>query len=254
MINIIELEDRWLKYKIKSFIPHAIILVSIFLISISLYNFFIIQNNTEPVSVKITVPQQIQKNLEPHTFQEKVVPSKPIVRAQLQQPVKLTPSLDFMKKMQNSQQPQYRTEKVIVPIKTTKLIPKKNLVIEEESEILKPVLNSLKITKINIKRKNSQNDIFEIITRFKKNNNPALSLFVAKKYYEMQNYKQAYNYALITNSINRNIESSWLIFSKSLVKLNKKEKAIRTLKKYISQSHSNSAKILLDEILSGEFQ
>ena len=94
----------------------------------------------------------------------------------------------------------------------------------------------------------------DVIKRFKKNNNPALSLFIAKKYYELENYDQSYNYALITNEINDNIDSSWIIFAKSLVKLNKREEAIKTLNKYIQHSHSNQAKILLDEIKSGKFK
>jgi two-component SAPR family response regulator len=93
-----------------------------------------------------------------------------------------------------------------------------------------------------------------IIKRFKKNNSPALSLFIAKKYYEAEDYHNAYNYALITNNINREIESSWIIFSKSLVKLGKKELAIKTLQEYTGQSKSRSAKILLDEIQTGKFK
>jgi tetratricopeptide (TPR) repeat protein len=86
------------------------------------------------------------------------------------------------------------------------------------------------------------------------NNNPALSLFVAKKYYELGDYAQAYNYALITNQINRDIEASWIIFTKSLVKLNKRDQAIQTLKDYIESSSSNTARILLEEIQSGKFK
>jgi len=108
--------------------------------------------------------------------------------------------------------------------------------------------------KLLITHQNTYNDIAEIIKRFKKNNNPALSLFVAKKYYELGNYRQAYNYALMTNEINKDIEISWIIFTKSLVKLGKKRDAIKTLKEYIQQSHSNSAQILLDEIQSGKFK
>ncbi|MDQ1244960.1 MAG: hypothetical protein QG565_1301 [Campylobacterota bacterium] len=97
-------------------------------------------------------------------------------------------------------------------------------------------------------------DIAHVIKRFNVNHNPALSLFVAKKYYQLGDYEQAYNYALITNDINNNIEESWLIFSKSLVKINKKEMAIETLKKYISHSHSSQARQLLDEIQAGKFK
>jgi tetratricopeptide (TPR) repeat protein len=105
-----------------------------------------------------------------------------------------------------------------------------------------------------IERKETKNDINEIIKRFKKNHNPALSLFIAKKYYELGDYHKAYNYALITNQINEDIEDSWIIFAKSLVKMKKKNTAVKTLREYIRYSHSSSAEILLNEILSGKFR
>ena len=135
-----------------------------------------------------------------------------------------------VKKMQNSVQPYYISKKT-------------------NTESTQPTSK-----KISIKRQNTQDDIHDIIKRFKNNNNPALSLFVAKKYYELGNYHQAYNYSLITNKINKEIKVSWIIFAKSLVKLGEKDKAISILKKYIQQSNSSSAQILLDEIRTGKFQ
>lgn len=69
-----------------------------------------------------------------------------------------------------------------------------------------------------------------MIKRFNTNHNPALSLFVAKQYYQIGDYEQAYNYALITNDINNNIEESWIIFAKSLVQLGKKSKQSKRFK------------------------
>ena len=108
---------------------------------------------------------------------------------------------------------------------------------------------------IDIKRKtDKQSDIQHVIARFKKSNSPALSLFIAKSYYEQGDYNQAYNYALVTNQIDNNIEASWIVFAKSLVKMGQKEKAISTLKEYIKHSKSNNAKTLLDEIVLGNMR
>lgn len=107
---------------------------------------------------------------------------------------------------------------------------------------------------ISIARRDAQKDIADVIKRFNTNHNPALSLFVAKQYYQIGDYEQAYNYALITNDINNNIEESWIIFAKSLVQLGKKEQAIQTLQKYLSQSNSSQARQLLDEINTGKFK
>jgi len=107
---------------------------------------------------------------------------------------------------------------------------------------------------LSISRKNDAKDIQDVVKRFKKNKNPALSLFVAKRFYAMKNYQQSYNYALITNELNSDIEDSWLIFAKSLVKLDQKDMAISTLESYIESSRSIKAKLLLDSIRNGKMK
>jgi hypothetical protein len=254
MLNIIELEQRWFKYKIKYYLPYIVITIALFIITLSVFSFLILEKNPEleenkKLPKKTHIEAVAKEQVYPSIYKEPVKLISP-----KREKITLAPSLDFMKKMQNAQQPQYmQNERVATTEKKEKTTPKVALVSIKQVEEKEPV-NIIKVHKINIKRQQTDNDIYEIITRFKKNNNPALSLFVAKKYYEMKNYNQAYNYALITNNINSNIESSWIIFAKSLVKLKKKDQAIRTLNEYIMQSHSNSAQILRDEIRSGEFQ
>lgn len=285
MLNIRELERRWLRYKIKSFIPHVAITLG--LATIIVISIFYFQNEETTIAKKELIsPQELPQDsvkvtkVEPV---EKIAPKhieKPIVEKVKKKPsvvvkpvaneekkIKLSPSLDFMKKMNNSANPYYTSENYRSEKRESlnssyeENTPKKRPIIYEQAqtETKKEVLSSTpteepKQQKINIKRQNTQNDIYDIIKRFKKNNNPALSLFVAKKYYELGNYRQAYNYSLMTNKINKDIESSWIIFSKSLVKLGKRDKAIKTLQKYIKYSDSNRAGILLDEIQSGKFR
>ncbi|PNX50089.1 MAG: hypothetical protein BV458_13825, partial [Thermoplasmata archaeon M9B2D] len=100
----------------------------------------------------------------------------------------------------------------------------------------------------------SEDELNSVIKRFNNQNNPALSLFIAKTYYDRGNYKEAYNYALVTNNLNPSIEDSVLIFARSLVKLGKKEDAITTLEAYINNTGSINAKILLNEIQKGKFK
>ena len=277
MLDVIELESRYKTYKIKSYIPHAIIAISTIIISITLF----VINSTSSITIEpeINIQSMQSEKKEPVKPKEEITPKKQIVKevtnkelkpvekapikkvevTQPQIPIKkeikektiLTPSLDFMKKMRDDTLPYYESPKEDskVSISNTKA-PKETLEIKKEPVEKK----SSKKSSIMIKRQNTQEDISHVIKRFKKNNNPALSLFVAKKYYELGDYHKSYNYALITNEINNNIEASWIIFAKSLVKLNKKEMAIKTLKKYIEHSHSNRANILLDEIISGKFK
>jgi len=272
MLNIVDLERRWVKYKIKSYIPHLIIVISLVVISTILlivFNSEQITNNKDKsiVNNKKNLTNEPEKEYE--KIKEKVIKPvqtvKPIVTkaittidrtppvVQEHKKVQLTPSLDFMRKMQNSMQPYYKNETIKAePIK--KVQAPKVEVVEQKQVLVQDRVSQAEIQQITIQRQNTQNDIFEIIARFKKNSNPALSLFIAKKYYELGDYEQAYNYALITNKINKEIESSWIIFTKSLVKLGKRKQAIATLKQYIKQSHSSAARILLDEIYAGKFQ
>jgi len=260
MLNIPELEKRWLHYKIKSYIPYVVIFISLIIITIIATTFLTDTSDTSS-TYKKTIPTPI---VEPTDIKSvKVVPiknNKVIIQDKVihiqqvsKKKTQLAPSMEFMKNMQNSTQPYYDNETFNSPIKKEKI--KEEIVETEiEEEVVEPIKVDNSTKKIQIKRQNTQNDIQEIISRFKKNNNPALSLFVAKKYYELGDYHKSYNYALMTNEINRDIEASWIIFAKSLVKLGEKDLAIKTLKKFIKQSHSNSAKILLDEIRSGKFK
>jgi hypothetical protein len=283
MLNIIELESRWFKYKIKSYIPHFVIIVSIIVIILLSLSFAkkISTKNTKQIDIttnslpvkktpqeKVTIVEQkapIHKSIP----KVKVILKEPVIEPAIEEVIvkkskernlKLSPSLDFMKKMQNSAQPYYVNEhptsnettvvtpKVVTPKVET--VPKEKVIVKNKN--IQDV--NVESHKISIKHQHTQHDIQDIIKRFKKNENPALSLFVAKKYYELGNYNEAYNYALITNSINKDIDVSWIIFTKSLVKLGQREKAINILQKYISQSHSSRAEILLDEIRSGKFK
>ena len=261
MLNIKDLETRHTKYKIKSYIPY--IFISLIIISGLFISLNISTKTTDTKKIVISKPIQkaVIKKIELNTSkkQEIIVVKKELPKQNIKKEVLkkekitkdkkiiLTPSLDFMRRI-NTPVEIYNNEK-----KT--YVKKKNLI--KTPIIKKEKKETLKIEKkssINIRRNKDQEDLKHVIKRFKTNNNPALSLFIAKKYYQLGNYHKSYNYALITNQLNNNIESSWIIFSKSLVKLHKKKMAINTLKKYIDNSHSPRAKILLDEIQSGKFK
>lgn len=284
MLNTRELENRWLKYKIKSYIPHVIIFLStIIIVTLLIFlnpykeNKRLMPNAQKEASLTIeNKDKQHNKTLDTKTVQNKE--QKEILDTNdssmainvtsdgnslnNNEPLKLAPSFDFIKNMQHSSTPYYNSESMAKQVvKTKKQEPKQDIkkqVIEEIVQDLTvdktPTVKQEEIQKVTIKRRNITDDIKHIIKRFKKNNNPALSLFVAKKYYELGDYHKAYNYALITNQINSDIDASWIVFSKSLVKMNEKEMAIKTLKEYIESSHSSSAQILLDEIVSGKFK
>lgn len=239
--------------------------------------------NEEKESSVVDESRAVSKNQEINQVvaidDEKQKEEPDVQNAETKERVQLSPSLNFIKKLE-AEAPIYKKEagakpapviekKVEKPTKNDSVIVKEENkkeevalpVVEEVKESIaiveKPVIErsaSETTSTIDIKRRDDEEDIKHVIKRFNVNHSPALSLFVAKKYYQLGDYEQAYNYSLITNDINNNIEESWLIFSKSLVKLGKKDKAVETLKKYIKHSDSSQARQLLDEIMSGKFK
>jgi tetratricopeptide (TPR) repeat protein len=274
MHNIHELEQRWVKYKVKFYLPYIITLFFSIVLIIAL--FFIVDSKKEEKNIVVT--QEIKKEKQLAEVEETVQDVKdnvkeikkaqvkkqePTENIQLNEEIKekrtndknivLTPSLDFMKKLRTDSFNSYNSQDNEPYTQTSQnQYQNKQKEANEEEDI--EVEEDVKKPTINISRKEERSDIRDVIRRFKKNNNPTLSLFVAKKYYKLGDYQKAYNYALITNEINNEIEQSWLIFAKSLVKLDKRDKAIQTLTKYVNHSGSGNAKVLLDDIKSGKFK
>ena len=238
MIDIIRLEKRWYRYKIKKLLPKIVIFIAI-ISSLVLALFFI---SSTPKKNSITQKEQ-SKSLTIKKIQTKKVQKQPLIKIQKKEPKKektkqqqtlLKPSLDFLTTLEKEE----KNKVVSVALKKKKVLPQK----KEKKSNVKIVIN------------NSKNDIDDVIQRFNSTNNPALSLFIAQKYYEQKKYKKAYNYALRTNKIDNNIEESWIIFIKSLVKLHKKKMALDILQRYIDNSKSQKAQQLLVKIKNGTLQ
>jgi hypothetical protein len=293
MLNIHELEKKWLRYKIKSYIPHMVIFISSLLIVAILFlltnlDYFKSQtsnldefpkqeeaiNTQQEKNISQEMPQTViivptQKAQTPAEVPAEV--PKVIQVTQTEQKLLVTPSMNFIKNIQHDDISYNKNESYKSQTAAALEKPEKNETptqtpptaeFIEETVLSQPIKIEEKsvheeehvANSISIKRQNEYSDIEEIIARFKKNNNPTLSLFIAKKYYELGEYRNAYNYSLITNELNKDIEASWIIFAQSLVKLNEKEKAIKILQEYIKHSNSKRANLLLDEILSGKFK
>ena len=283
MLNLKELESQWFRYKLKSFIPHMIILTSlaimiIIFISIDFEEKMkLIEVKKESPSIDTNISTYSEKNTIPLVIKKPIiisdsikvkvnVPKKPIITQTIETNIQtivdeeenkllIKPSLDFIRNMKDNS-PNYYNSYVAPKVSPTK---KKKIVQEIatpriEEIVLDTHVKEVEKQEIKIKRQNTQDDIQHVVKRFKESNNPALSLFIAKKYYGLKNYNQSYNYALLTNQINNDIEESWIIFAKSLYKLDQKDKAIEILNKYISSSHSHRAEMLLENIKSGKMK
>ena len=292
MIDVRELERRWLRYKIKKYLPYGALLVSILVILFVTLRISSLDKRESQTDISqqkkgtpapqkepkptVTPPSMPQVSKEPvknkpssptvkQTLHPKTTPMQPIQqdekianKAATTISREIEPSMDFLRKMKdNSVLPQSQP---LLPQQQNRLDEPLNGVAVQNNSLKKENQGDLHSTnqkraKIKIRiKKTSKKDLQTVIERFKKSNNPVLGLFIAKKYYAMGEYHKAYNYALITNQIDSTIEESWLVFAKSLVKLGQKERAIKTLRAYIKTSKSNKAQLLLQNILTGKFQ
>jgi len=280
MLNVQELERQWFRYKLKSYIPKIILFIVLITLSIFIIVFTFnsdISSNTSPTTSKlpdslVSVQSISKKTTLPSTSikssQETILaePVKNGITAQEQ--LILQPSLDFINSLkympeepiQKLQAKKSVQKSIVTKITGLQVMEHKNIkpIIEKNLKPKAQELTSETTIKkeesppnftINIKQEES--DIQEVIKRFHNNKKPALSLFVAKRFYALKRYNHAYNYALITNELNSEIEESWLIAAKSLSKLNQKEKAITLLTQFIDDSKSIRAIMLLEKIKSG---
>lgn len=245
MLDIPSLEQRWLKYKIKRSLPYLLTVVGTIIVVITLYYFL----NPDKESIPLTIKKEVnQSKEEPKTS----VHDEAMV---------LEPSMQFIQSITTVTAPDITAPEVNTPATPLLVTPKKTLpvqkVIPSPLPIIKNIQNTIptppmpKLIQSNpnsIKRDSATFNIHEIEDRFTNNSNPHLGLYIARYHYDNGNYNESYNYALKTNAINNTIEESWLIFSKSLIKLGKTEQAKKTLQLYISQSDSEEAKNLLNSL------
>lgn len=250
MINTNRLEKKWFLYKVKIALPYAITATSLTLISLILYIFLSTDTQKSPITTKTILKEEKPIDTIPKEMKNRVSTDTQKTEYTL-----LKPSLSFLNQIKLNQIKKESTpQKITTEAKTqnsVQVIPKQKIdntpkVVQEQKQ-----QSNQNIT---ITKQDSYSEIKEVIKRFNKNKNPALSLFIAKKYYELGKYTKSYNYALATNELDNDIEDSWLIFAKSLVKLNEKKMAIKMLKKYITHSASYRATTLLNEINTGKFK
>ncbi len=241
MLDVKNLERRWLKYKFRSYAPH--LLGGVFFLmaaSYLLYEF----TAPRPAQEKASTPAAPAAKLPVAVVQAPA----PTVEAN----TVLEPSMEFLQTFYPSgtavpetPQPLPKTETPpIAPVATTAVAT---------TPVIAPSPKTPKST-LSIQRNESALDIEEVKQRFAETSNANLGLFIARYYYDHEEYAEAYNYALKTNAINNRIDESWILFSKSLVKLGKTEEAQKTLRLYHQQSGSEDASTLLEAIGKGTFK
>lgn len=263
MLDVLNLERRWLRYKIKTYLPY----VTAFGISILLIigiSIWFSSDSSQPKKLKEHAPVQNISSAQtfPLAIPQSIPETVPAIDTTLSQqyPVQEPVTSTVLPIKQNNST---ATAHISLPKKTVHVvqqtpIPSPKILASTETTVQPvPTISSTpnKDEKsLVINRNESKLDVDSLQQRFKETSNPNLGLFIARYHYDHGNFSEAYNYALKTNAVNSRIDESWIIFSKSLVKLGKTEQAKKTLEFYIPQSNSENAKILLDSIEKGDFK
>ncbi len=239
MLDIKNLERRWLKYKLKSYVPFIAVIA--LLAGLMLALLYIWRDAPNPEAIPTTSPVQ-----SPSTDINRSTVSSAVEES----PMVIEPSMDFVHSFQGSE------EQPLAAVSLNPMQPPRAPVPAQPmlQNPPPPAMAPSDSKPLALNRNDSKLDIESVERRFKETPNPNLGLFIARYHYDHGNFSEAYDYALKTNTLNSKIDESWIIFSKALVKLGKTEQAKKTLTLYLSESQSESARALLNSIEKGTFK
>jgi len=241
MYDIKPLEEEWEQYRKNKRRPYVVIGLALFLMSAGTGTWYYMKKKGY-----LALDRNITKKVKPNTMN--FVENKALTRLEVRQVVQVEPEMlsnEIVENLPLSEEKKvHKKPRVKMNIVTTEIpMIKKHVKIEEKPH---------ERVHLTIKETSGSRAFKEVAQRFKETQDPDDSLFLAKAYYNRKQYSKAAYWAFQTNNINSGIEESVLIFVKAKVKLGHKNEAIRILSKYIKQTDSKEAKILLKEINKGK--
>jgi len=302
MLDVDALERRWLKYKLKQFLPYLVYPVVVVAVGIGGIYLFKTVQFSKPLGIPTIAPKPtttplpsspqlvIPKTVDRMEVKTVLEPSMQFVQTlpipSVEEEIKTLAPVQVPKKVSVvAQQEVTIVKRGSVTPKKESATPKKEVMMVKKTvatqTVLEPKVKALKSTNkppliypfaqtkpssltpppslhaaSPMRGSTSVQypatlDIHEMEDRFKNNNSPYVGLYIARYYYDHGNYNDAYNYALKTNALNNSMEESWLLVAKSLVKLGKTDQAKRALQVYVTQSNSERARNLLDNLEGG---
>lgn len=271
-LEILELEKKVFKYRIKKRLPYFILGTLFFLLFSIGYVFYSTSTSKEDKTTPVTqtYPTSIENNLstphntqpttkvaekEENTTDETLLLKLPLIgkkspekkESYLPEPIgnksKVSPQEEDLenrvlvrKTSKNDEESFYRTKEDKID---TLLLPPPLLEDQKPKGIIKietQEVNSIKYLK----------------ERFEKSHNIIYALMLAEEYYLSKNYQDSNKWSIIANTIDADNEKSWILFAKSKLKLGHKQDAISALEAYLKNNKSKVVQNLLTQIMSGE--
>lgn len=283
--EIIEIEKKWLKYKIKQKSKFFMIFIILLSIIIALIYFFYISKeniNIKTIKTEKKLPL-VKETIKPKTTEyvpikpynnviDKNISTKPIdknitknieptkiVKKGTQEVVKnsTTTSSSYHLKLEP-------TEQANELFSTNSFLTFNSPIAQEIQTKIKKDIETASINKIeNIQTSEKKkptisigmkdmNTIAYLKEKFYSTSSIVFALMLAEEYYYDKNYNESLKWSLTANDIDSQNTKTWYWFAKSKVKLNQKEDAIRALKAYLTNNNSKRLNTLLHKIELGE--
>jgi len=261
MHEIVELEKRWLRYKLKKLIFPLSILAIIFIAALlflfidfsKFYPSNESQSNNETVVIK-KIEQHIDADVQVESTKNRQ-PIQPQIAVQNRQVIlqAYEPKINLSNETTQEKENQSIQEENIVLDKSLQhqTDSKKAQAPQKNS---KAVLNTSESKSNNLDiftRSENEMDPRMIEQRFNETNNVRYAIFLAKYYYDNKDYEKSYRWAFTVNQLDPISEEGWLFFAKSLYKLDRKDDAVKVLKNYLNHYRSQAAQDTLRQIIQG---
>ncbi len=245
MYDIKDLEIAWKRYKRKQYLPRVFVIVAITLMSGGGYYAYVSGLFDKSVH---TIKRQAESLNEANKSDSTGEINTSLVSASSREKIK-----DAVEKNESSDL------KRAFPINLDSVQVDGNEAKEDRLKASMAPINEEKKQKraqkvlIEINDSNDPKVLKSIERRFKLGHDTDDSLFLARTYYRLGDYKKAEYWAYQTNRINNKIEESWLIFAKAKFRSGKKAEAIRILDAYIKKNDSLRARMLLEKMRKNTF-
>ena len=283
--EIIELEKKWFKYKIKQKSKLYIFLLLVMMIlSFIIYSVYFpqkiympVQDTVKKIDKKVEIkkvkpieqtktlvkksnksvknPNIIVLPIESNITKEKIVKSPKTI-------IKEDDSKSYHFKLEPTDQgSELFSSNGFLTLNIESKDIKEDIAVENRNEVVQPIRETqTNLPKKEVKKQKTKIsiDMQEIDTiaylkdKYYSTSSIVFALMLSEEYYYEKKYKDALKWALTANDIDSQNTKSWYWFAKAKVKLNQNEDAIRALKAYLSNNSSKRLSTLLHKIELGD--
>ncbi|AII14753.1 hypothetical protein CIG1485E_0915 [Campylobacter iguaniorum] len=285
--EILELENRWKKYKSKqrksSYKKYSIFVLILAVIGAGVSGFFAYTTHKENLAkqeiAKLNLQKEVEElkqrareaklkleqqennvsnttyeepsqNLEIVEIQEAPAPKKPIkIEKNITTKEKLTPKLITQKEVEIEENLEFINQ-----------IPEV-ITVEEFASVNEPQITPAKQEIEQKEQDQKQKVIIEVgelnlsiaslKKRFESTNDVKYAIMLANEYYKQNDYQNAMKWAFIINNIDANKAEGWIIFAKAKYKMGKKDDALKVLEALKQKQPSTNVDGLIVQIRTG---